>query len=131
MAGDKALMAISTRMRNANVRSCSSVRYGPSTAAVLSFLSSIATAPLYRRKRGSPLATKSPTWGTNSCRLLGGWICLPAKLLMARVWPGRTDNGDSFPIAAIVVIFVVWFAKPKAGRHGGLHGRHVSRDANR
>ena len=67
IAGDSALSAMSTMMRKANSGSCSIVRSGPNATARLQSM----VGDRRRRRHGArtaarPVATKSPTCGTNS-----------------------------------------------------------------
>ena len=67
IAGDSAFSAMSTRMRNANIGSCSSVRSGPNaTRRAQRASSDRARAPPYRRTAARRCAMKSPTCGTSS-----------------------------------------------------------------
>ena len=66
IAGESALRAMSTRMRKANMGSCSSVRSGPMAIVARRSPSPISAAPLYKTNSGSSVATKSPTWGASS-----------------------------------------------------------------
>ena len=81
IAGDSALMAISTRIRNAKVGSCSMVRSDPRATAARSWWSPIAPAPPYNRNKGSSTATKSPTWGTNSITPLAFRACSTSPVM--------------------------------------------------
>ena len=66
MAGDRALLAMSTMMRNAKRGSCSIVRSGPMATQARKAPASTGRPPRRTRNSGSPRATKSPTCGTSS-----------------------------------------------------------------
>ena len=70
---ESALEAMSTMMRNANVGSCSRVRSWPTATDWHNALAGSSTPPWKIRNMGSPLATKSPTWGTISMRQSALW----------------------------------------------------------